>query len=53
VRPDIWVRRFAKRLREQHKLYWSREDRLVAIAQFALVTIQLQNLAEQKEMSLV
>jgi len=47
------IRRFANRLREQHILEWSREDRLVAITQFALLTIQLQNLAEQKEMSLV
>jgi len=40
------IRKYANKLREQHILEWSSEDRLMAITQYALLTIQLQNLAE-------
>jgi hypothetical protein len=42
--PDI--RRFANRFRECPIREWNKEDRMVAITQFALLTIQLQNLSE-------
>jgi hypothetical protein len=40
-------------LKQQHILDWDKETRMVAITDFALLTIQLQNLAEAKEMTLV
>ena len=35
------IRRFANRLRTQHILEWEQEERLMAITQFALLTIQM------------
>ena len=47
------IREHVSRLKQQHILDWEKETRMVAITDFLLVTIQLQNLAEQKEMTLV
>jgi len=47
------IREHANRLKQQHILDWDKETRMVAITDFALLTIQLQNLAEAKEMTLV
>ncbi len=35
------IRRYANRLRTQHILEWEEEERLMAITQFALLTIQM------------
>lgn len=47
------IRKYANKLREQHILDWDREERLNAISAFALLTIQMKNLTEQKQATLV
>ena len=38
------IRGFANKLKVKHLLDWDREERLKAIAAFALLTLQMQNL---------
>ena len=38
------IRSYAKRLKEQHILEWEPEERVKAIAEFALLTLQMKNL---------
>ena len=38
------IQSYARRLKEQHILEWSSEERLQAITEFALLTIQMKNL---------
>jgi hypothetical protein len=47
------IRKYANKLKDDHILEWSKEDRLHGIALFACLTIQIQNLAAQKEITLV
>jgi hypothetical protein len=47
------VRKYANKLKDQHILDWDKEDRTHGIALFALLTIQMQNLAVSKEATLV
>ena len=42
------IREHANRLKQQHIMDWDKETRMVAFTDFALLTIQMQNLAEQK-----
>ena len=47
------IREYDNKLRIQHLLEWDSRLRLEAIAAFALLTIQKQNLTAQKEVTLV
>jgi hypothetical protein len=47
------IRKYANKLKDDHILDWSKEDRLHGIALFACLTIQILNLSAQKEISLV
>jgi hypothetical protein len=47
------IRKYANMLKDHHILDWSKEDRLHGVALFAYLTIQIQNLAAQKEITLV
>ena len=47
------IREYANKLKDQHILSWPSDERLKGIAAFALLTIQMQNLTAQKEVTLV
>ena len=47
------IRTYANKLKEKPLLDWDKQERFDAIAAFALLTIQIQNLAAQKEITLV
>ena len=47
------IREYANRLKVQHILEWEREERLLAIAQFASLTVQMKNLTQQHRVELV
>ena len=47
------IRTYANKLKEKPLLDWDKQERLNAIGAFALLTIQIQNLAAQKEITLV
>jgi hypothetical protein len=47
------IQSYARRLKEQHILEWSSEERLQAITEFALLTIQMRNLENTNQSSLV
>jgi hypothetical protein len=47
------IRKYANKLKDQHILDWEKEERYHGIALFAYVTIQMQNLKECKEATLV
>jgi hypothetical protein len=47
------IQSYARRLKEQHILEWSSEERLQAITEFALLTIQMKNLESTNQASLV
>jgi hypothetical protein len=40
------IREFSNKLKQQHILEWEREERLLAIAEFASLTIQMKNLTQ-------
>ena len=44
---------YAKKLKEQHILEWEPEGRVKAIAEFALLTLQMKNLENNSQASLV
>ena len=47
------IQSYARRLKEQHILEWSSEERLQAITEFALLTIQMKYLESTNQGSLV
>ena len=47
------IRSYARRLKEQHLLEWEPEERAKAIAEFALLTLQMKNLENNSQISLV
>jgi hypothetical protein len=47
------IRKYANMLKDDHILDWSKEDRLHGILLFASLTLQIQNLSAQKEITLV
>jgi hypothetical protein len=47
------IEKYAMNLKENHIVDWKKKERLHAIESFGLLTIQMQNLAAQKEITLV
>ena len=47
------IARYAKKLKEVHLLDWPKDERLKAITEFTLLTIQMQNLTAQSRARLV
>jgi hypothetical protein len=47
------IRMYANKLKDLHITQWDKEDRYHGIALFAYLTVQLQNLKEAKEATLV
>ena len=47
------IRQYSNKLKEKHLLEWDKQERYEAIAAFAMLTIKMQNLAAQKEITLV
>ena len=47
------IARYAKKLKEVHLLDWPKEERLKAITEFTLLTVQMQNLTAQSRARLV
>ena len=47
------IARYAKKLKEVHLLDWPKEERLKAITEFTLLTMQMQNLTAQSRARLV
>ena len=47
------IRKYANKLKDLHITKWDKEERLHGIALFAYLTVQMQNLKETKEATLV